>query len=116
MANSSLKRRASALGAVGLLSVSMLGSLILMSGAIQNSASFGALYSILLITNGLGLLAFVVLIGINVRRLIRQLRARQPGARLTLRMLVIFVLLAVAPVSILYSFSLDFLRDRKSVV
>ena len=97
-------------GAVALLSLSLLGSLVLMSGAMQNSTRFGALYSVLLLSNTAGLLAFVVLIGINVRRLARQLRAREPGARLTLRMLVIFVALAVLPVTVLYSFSLDFLR------
>ena len=98
------------LGAVALLSLSLLGSLVLMSGAIQNSTKFGALYSVLLLSNTVGLLAFVGLIGINVRRLARQLRAREAGARLTLRMLVIFVALAVLPVTVLYSFSLDFLK------
>ncbi|MGR8918541.1 MAG: ATP-binding protein [Gammaproteobacteria bacterium] len=110
MARGALKRRATALGAVGLLSLSLLGSLILLSGAIQNSAKFGALYSVLLLTNGVGLMTFAVLIAINLRRLVRQLRERQPGARLTLRMLVMFVLLAVVPVTVLYGFSLDFLR------
>jgi len=109
MASGPLKRRATALAAVTLLSLSLLGSLILMSGAMQNSARFGALYSILLITNTIGLLAFVFLIGVNVRRLARQLRTRQPGARLTLRMLIFFVVLAVAPVTVLYGFSLDYL-------
>ena len=81
-----------------------------MSAAIQNSEKFGALYAILLISNSAGLLAFIVLIGINVRRLTRQLRSGEPGARLTLRMLLIFVALAVTPVIVLYSFSVDFLR------
>lgn len=98
------------LGAVALLSLSLLGTLVLMSAAMQNSARFGALYSVLLLSNTAGLLAFVGLISINVRRLARQLRAREPGARLTLRMLVIFVALAVLPVTVLYSFSLDFLK------
>ena len=111
MANPPVKRpRTVMVGAVALLSLSLLGSLVLMSGAMQNSTRFGALYSVLLLSNTAGLLAFVVLIGINVRRLARQLRAREPGARLTLRMLVIFVALAVLPVTVLYSFSLDFLR------
>ena len=98
------------LGAVALLSLSLLGTLVLMSAAMQNSAKFGALYSVLLLSNTAGLLAFVGLIGINVRRLASQLRRREPGARLTLRMLLIFVALAVLPVTVLYSFSLDFLR------
>lgn len=110
MASGTLKRRVTALAAVALLSLALLGSLILMSGSIQNSTRFGALYSILLITNTAGLLAFIVLIGINVRRLASQLRRRRPGARLTLRMLLFFIVLAVAPVTVLYGFSLDFLR------
>ena len=110
MADAPVRSRAVILGAVGLLSLSLLGSLVLMSATIQNSARFGALYSVLLLSNTAGLLAFVALISINVRRLARQLRARAPGARLTLRMLVIFVALAVLPVTVLYGFSLDFLK------
>ena len=105
-----LKRRASALAAVSLLSLSLLASLILMSAAIQNSDKFGATYSVLLILNAIGLLAFVALIAINIRRLVKQLQRREAGARLTLRMLVIFVTLAIVPVLVVYGFSLDFLR------
>ncbi len=105
-----LKPRIAVLTAVSLLSVSMLGSLVLMSAAIQNSTRFGAMFSVLLITNGVGLLAFVVLIVINTRRLLAQLARREPGARLTLRMLVMFVALSILPVSVLYAFSLDFLQ------
>ncbi|MGE0482891.1 MAG: PAS domain-containing sensor histidine kinase [Gammaproteobacteria bacterium] len=110
MASDPLKRRITALGAVAAMSLVLLGSLILMSGAMQDSARFGALFSILLLTNTIGLLVFIVLIAVNVRRLVRQLRARRPGSRLTLRLLVFFVALAVAPVTVLYGFSLDFLR------
>ncbi|MCZ6772327.1 MAG: HAMP domain-containing protein, partial [Proteobacteria bacterium] len=110
MEDQPLKRRAIALGSIALLGLSLLGLLILMSAAIQNSAKFGAMYSVLLLSNSAGLLAFIVLIGINIRRLTKQLRSREPGARLTLRMLLIFVALAVIPVIVVYSFSLDFLR------
>ena len=102
-----LKQRATVLIAVSLLSVSLLASLVLMSAAIQNSSKFGATYSVLLIMNSLGLLMFVALIAINVRRLIQQLKRREPGSRLTLRMLVLFVTLAVFPVLVVYGFSLD---------
>ncbi|MFP6780756.1 MAG: hypothetical protein VCB59_03570, partial [Gammaproteobacteria bacterium] len=105
-----LKRRATALAAVSLLSVSLLASLVLMSAAIQNSGKFGATYSVLLILNSIGLLTFIALIVINIRRLVKQLRGREAGARLTLRMLVIFVTLAIIPVLVVYGFSLDFLR------
>lgn len=110
MESEPIKRRIAVLAAVSLLSLSLLASLILMSAAIQNSGSFGAMYSVLLILNSIGLLTFIALIAINVRRLFGQLKRREPGARLTLRMLVIFVSLAVLPVLIVYGFSLDFLR------
>lgn len=105
-----IRRRATVLAAVSLLSLSLLASLILMSAAIQNSGNFGAMYSVLLVLNSAGLLTFIALIAINLRRLIKQLRRREAGARLTLRMLVIFVTLAVVPVLVVYGFSLDFLR------
>ena len=105
-----IRRRATVLVAVSLLSLSLLASLILMSAAVQNSGKFGATYSVLLILNSVGLLMFIALIAINVRRLIRQLKRREAGARLTLRMMLIFVTLAVVPVLVVYGFSLDFLR------
>ncbi|MEE2984447.1 MAG: hypothetical protein VX929_14300 [Pseudomonadota bacterium] len=104
MEDQPLKRRAIALGSIALLGLSLLGLLILMSAAIQNSAKFGAMYSVLLLSNSAGLLAFIILIGINIRRLGKQLRSREPGARLTLRMLLIFVALAVIPVIVVFSF------------
>ncbi|MEM7540243.1 MAG: ATP-binding protein [Pseudomonadota bacterium] len=95
---------------VALLSLSLLGSLILMSAAIQHSEMFGELYAVLLISNSAGLLALAILIGVNLWRLGKQLKKKEPGARLTRRLLVIFVVLSIVPVSILYAFSLDFLR------
>lgn len=105
-----LKSRGSVILGMSLLGISLLASLVLMSAAIQNSGNFGAMYSILLVTNTLGLLAFATIIILNLRRLIRQLKRSEPGARLTLRMLVIFVALSIIPLLILYGFSLDFLR------
>jgi len=104
-----VKPRLAVVGTVGLLVLSLLGSLVLMTAAIQNSARFGALFSVMLITNLLGLTAFVAIIVINVRDLVRRLRQRQPGARLTLRMLLIFVALSVLPIVVLYGFSLNLL-------
>ena len=105
-----MNTRVLSLFSVALLSASLLCSLVLMSGAIQNSAKFGALYAVLLLSNAFGILAFMVIIGRNIWVLIRQLRTKQAGARLTLRMVIIFTILAVVPVTILYGFSLDFLR------
>ncbi len=96
---------------VALLCVVMLGSLVMLSEAVQDSARFDELYSLLLLINVLGLGTFIVLIGANVRRLVVQLRRRLPGARLSLRMLSFFTVLAVTPVVVLYGFSLHFLRQ-----
>ncbi|MGH8597383.1 MAG: HAMP domain-containing protein, partial [Gammaproteobacteria bacterium] len=98
------------LGGFALLSLSLLVSLALMSAAIQNSERFGKLFSVLLLSNCIGVLAFGVLLVVNARQLINQLRRRQPGSRLTLRMLIIFLALSVVPILVLYGFSIDFLR------
>jgi len=91
------------------LFVFMLASLLMMSNALQDSSHFGRLYLGLLIINATGLLILVVLITLNLKRLIRQLRNRVPGSRMTVRMVSMFTVLSVVPVLIVYYFSLDFL-------
>ena len=90
--------------------VLLLASLWLMTNATQGSARFDRLYSVLLVMNIGGLLTLAVLIGHNLYRLLRQIRERQPGARLTGRMAAVFVALAVIPVIVVYLFSLQFLN------
>ena len=102
------RRAMLAIGA--LLFCFMLASLLIMSKALQNSAQFDQLYSGLLIFNALGLLILVTLIAVNLHSLIRQTREKAAGARLTVRLVAMFVILAVTPVLILYYFSLDFLH------
>ncbi len=94
------------LGLFGLLLV----SLYLMSDATQNSARFGQLYSWLLLLNTLGLVVLAALIGSNLYWLVTQYRRGTAGSRLTLRLVVMFVVLAVAPVTVVYFFSLQFLQ------
>ncbi len=110
MATHPLKRLASgplpAVTLVGLLLV----SLFMMSESTQNSAQFGRLYVWLLGLNIAGLVVLVGLILANLYRLSRQIRQQTAGARLTLRLVVIFSVLALAPVSLLYYFSLQFLH------
>ena len=88
----------------------MLTALLMMSDALQNSARFGQFYSVLLFFNTGGLLVLLVLIGMNLRQLLRQLRSKVAGARLTVRIVSMFAILAVTPVLIVYYFSLDFLH------
>ncbi len=97
------------LSGIGLF-VFMLASLLMMSDAMQNSERFGRLYSVLLVFNAVGLLVMLVLIGINIRQLIHQLKNRVAGARMTVRMVIMLTTLSITPVLILYFFSLDFLN------
>ena len=88
----------------------MLGSLYLMSVATGDSAQFGRLYSMLFLINITGLIVLVWLIVSNLQRLLRQYRSGVMGSRLTVRLVVVFVLLALAPVTVVYYFSLQFLH------
>jgi len=92
------------------LFVFMLSSLLMMSDALQNSERFDKYYSGLLIFNTLGLVILVGLILANLRNLIRQLRRKVPGAKMTFRMVAMFAVLSVTPVLIVYYFSIDFLH------
>ncbi len=106
-----MKQRAKVLLGVSVLCLLLLTSLFLMGGATQNSAQFGRLYIPLLLLNATGLIILITLIGANIRRLIHQLRSGTPGAKLTRRLVKMFIIMAVIPVTIVYAFSLDFLRQ-----
>lgn len=88
----------------------MLASLVMMSEALQNSERFDNLYSGLLLFISVGLVSLTVLIALNLRRLVRQLKKRVPGSIMTVRMVMMFAALSVTPVLIVYYFSLEFLH------
>ena len=92
------------------LGLVLLGSTYLMSNATQDSARFGELYSVLLAINAVALIGLGVLIAWNLYHLLHQARERRPGAKLTVRMVIVFVVLSVTPVTIVYYFSLQFLH------
>lgn len=110
MAPRTLKRFATGVGPVLAFVLLLLVSLVLMSNATQGSAHFGQLYSVLLIINALGLIALGGLIVWNLLTLLRQVRRGRVGARLTVRMVAVFVILSVTPVLVVYYFSLQFLH------
>lgn len=59
-------------------------------------------------------IALLVLVAVIVGRLLRlrqRIRANEPGARLTARLVKIFIALALPPVIVLYLFSLEFLSE-----
>ncbi len=104
-----IKRISGLLPVVGLFAL-LLVSLFMFSSATQNSQEFSRSYLMLLVLVVVELLLLLALIGINLQRLIRQYRNRATGSRLTTRLVVMFVILAVVPASVLYYFSVDFIR------
>lgn len=93
-----------------LLFFGLLVSLYLLSSATENSAIIGPYYSWLLLGNALGLLLLAGIMGYQLYRLFIEYRHRRAGIRLTLRMVTMFVILAVVPVSLVYLLSVQFLQ------
>lgn len=89
---------------------SLLVSFYLLGQATENSADFGRLYSWLFVINGLGLILLTVLIAMNLFRLWQQYRLGTVGTRLTFRLLTMFIVLSLAPVSIVFYYSVQFLN------
>ena len=86
-------------------------SLQLMSSAQQESSKLNAMSSWLLLINALGSVVLLGLVGANIYSLVRQLKKREAGSKLTTRMVSLFVLLALAPATIVFYFSMQFLHQ-----
>ncbi|MEW8505522.1 MAG: ATP-binding protein [Candidatus Thiodiazotropha sp.] len=110
MAPSTLSRLRIGGLSVGLLLILLLVSLHLMSSAVQNSAELSRFFVPLLIFNLAGMFVLFVLITYNSIRLIRQYLRHSAGSRLTLRMVMIFTLIALLPVGVVYYYSFSFLQ------
>ncbi len=110
LALTTLKRLATGRAPAALLVVLLLAGLYLMSDATHSSTTFGRLYSWLLVINIAAALLLIGLIGKHLYRLVRQMKRRAPGTRLTSRLVVMFIVLAVTPVTVVYYFSLDFIQ------
>lgn len=109
MSNSSVGRfTAGALPVIALLAL-LLVSLHLMSSAVQNTEELSRLFIPLLLFTLIGMFLLVVLVVVNVVSLARRYRSREAGSRLTLRMVVIFVAIALVPVTVVYFYSQQFL-------
>src|SRR5215470_19630278 len=91
-------------GAVGV------GALLLLAKSVQNSSAFDRLQPWILLLNITGVIALVILLARKLWQLIRDYRDHVPGSRLTARTVSIFGALVVAPLLIVYLFSLDFLN------
>lgn len=103
-------KRSAGLYVVALFGLILL-SLQLMSSATQESSELSEMYSWLLLINALGSVVLLGLIGANIYSLVRQLKKREAGSRLTTRMVSLFALLAMAPAAIVFYFSMQFLHQ-----
>lgn len=110
MAAGALKRISFGVLPMLLFFLLLLVSLSYLSEATDNSERFGQMYSVLLIINGTGLVLLGALVVANVISLVRQQRMKAAGARMTSRLVAMFVVLAIVPVSVVYYFSLQFLQ------
>ena len=83
--------------------------LYLLSHASANTAASGTHYTILLGLNIALAVVLIILIGVQLWRLYKQMKARTIGSRLTLRLLGAFALMAIIPGVIVYAVSVNFL-------
>ena len=92
-----------------ILSLLLLTALLLLSFAAQNEARLAELFAPLLIINLAGIALLFILSLASLVKLVRQVRARVIGSRLTLRIVLMFTLLAFLPLSAVYYISIQFL-------
>jgi nitrogen fixation/metabolism regulation signal transduction histidine kinase len=85
-------------------------ALLMLAKSVQNSSDFGRLQPWILLLNVIGVIGLTVLIARKIWQLVSEYRANVPGSRLTARTVSTFGALVIAPLVIVYLFSLDFLN------
>ncbi len=86
------------------------GALLTLAMSVQNSSEFSRLQPWILLTNLIGVIVLTALLGRKIWQLVHDYRHHVPGSRLTARTVGIFGALVIAPLLIVYLFSLDFLN------
>lgn len=89
----------------------LLVALFLVANVEQESSRLGSMSLTILLLAGVALLVLLAAIGQRVVRLIREMRADTPGARLRARLVAVFIALALPPVAVVYLFSVEFLNN-----
>ncbi|MEO0971622.1 MAG: HAMP domain-containing protein, partial [Pseudomonadota bacterium] len=87
----------------------LLGSLALLAETTHNRGQFGQLQLLILAINAMGVAVMTLLIVFALGRLAREYGQGEAGARLKVRMVSIFAVLALLPVMIVFAFSLQFI-------
>jgi len=83
-------------------------SLFLLASASANTDLFAGAYPYLLGLNGMVAVALAGLVGVQLRSLWREYKARQFGSRLKYRLMLMFALMALLPGVVVYAVSLQF--------
>jgi nitrogen fixation/metabolism regulation signal transduction histidine kinase len=96
------------LGSIGV--ALWLAALYLLAAAAENSGEFDKWLPWILLINISGLLTLLVLLAGKLTQLVRDYRRHVPGSRLKGRTVAIFSALAVAPILVVYYFSLQFIN------
>ena len=97
---------------IALVTLSLVAGAVLialLSMAADNTAFLAEYFTLLLALTGVVALSLVGLIGYQAYVLLRRIRAGVFGARLTARLLLVFVLMALLPGAIVYAVSVQFL-------
>ncbi len=84
-------------------------SLFLLATASANTTLFARRYDVLLVLNGALVVLLMLLVGYQLWRLRRNLRAGVFGSRLAVRLVLLFALVAVLPGALVYAVSFQFL-------
>ena len=84
-------------------------SLFLLATASANTDLFARRYDVLLVLNGALVVLLMLLVGVQLYRLLKNLRAGVFGSRLAVRLVLLFALVAVLPGALVYAVSVQFL-------
>lgn len=106
--NTRLLRRLGIVAVAGGLLLLLLSALYLAASAEGLGNRFAAWYPLVFVGAGLAVLLLALAIGARLLKLRGQLRAGVPGARLTRRLLLLLVLLALPPIGLVYGFAVRF--------
>jgi len=86
-------------------------SLQLMSTALQEASPLSGMYSWLLLSNSVATIILLLLVGVNAFSLIRRLKNKEAGSRLSTRIVLLFIVLSLVPAGVVFYYSLQFLNQ-----
>jgi len=86
-------------------------SLQLMSTALQEASPLSGMYSWLLLSNSVATIILLLLVGVNAFSLIRRLKNKEAGSKLSTRIVLLFIVLSLVPSGVVFYYSLQFLNQ-----